>query len=459
MSSSIENLKYHLVFATKYRYNLITGKIATCLKNYFLKQQEKLEFEIQSLAIGTNHIHMLFSLKSSQQDLNKIIQKLKNGSSFLVRKNFKYLTKYSAFWTPSHFISSVGNVSSETIQNYINSQGIEKEIIQRTFKFKILTPTKYKNNIIKTYFQECVDNERNIASSSIFQDFTFHKIKPKENEVILYLRKQNTKIEKQETKLAKYWLCLAGSHKQKPIWLGLQGRTIPEDCIIKDSILKSKGNEYFIHLTIEQERIIPRINSERILSIDLGFNHLIASVMLLNGKMKNNKFYGNEVKNVINKRNVRMTQLQKSGIEEPDLSKYTGNINCLIHNYTKQIVEIAKQNNCSIVVGDLGLKDKLVKGKSSKSLRKKGHSVPYYKIKTLLQYKALIAGIPIIFVNEAYTSQECSKCGVVCKINRKGERYECDCGYKQQADLNGAINIAKRGVKLLENSAILLSIS
>ena len=76
MSSSIENLKYHLVFATKYRYNLINERIATCLKNYFFKQQEKLKFKIISLTIETNHTHMLFELESSQQDLNKIIQKL-----------------------------------------------------------------------------------------------------------------------------------------------------------------------------------------------------------------------------------------------------------------------------------------------------------------------------------------------------------------------------------------------
>jgi len=43
MSSSIENLKYHLVFATKYRYNLINEKVAKLLKNYFNKQQEKLK--------------------------------------------------------------------------------------------------------------------------------------------------------------------------------------------------------------------------------------------------------------------------------------------------------------------------------------------------------------------------------------------------------------------------------
>jgi IS605 OrfB family transposase len=460
MVSSVENLKYHLVFATKYRYNLISEKIAICLKNYFFKQQEKLKFNIISLAIETNHIHILFELTSSQQDLNKIIQKLKGGSSFFVRKNFKYLNRYSAFWTASHFISTTGNVSKETIQDYINAQGIEKETIQRTFKFKILTPTNYKENVIKTYFQECVSNVRNIVSSSILQDFYYHKVQTKENEITLYVRKQNAKLEKRNTKLAKYWFRLAGSHKQKPIWLGLQGRTLPDDCKIKDSLLKSKGKEYYLLITIEQERIIPRVNPQKILSIDLGLCRPIASVMLLDDVMKYPKFYGKEIKNTIHKRRKRQAQLQHSGVEEPNLERYSRNIDDFIHNYVSQIIKLAKEKDCSIVVGKLGLSDKLRKGKSSKRTRQRGQGIPYFRIQTYLQHKATIAGIPIVFVPEYYTSQRCSKCGVICEANRNGNRYECgNCGYSQQADLNGAINIAKEANKLLSNPTSLLSIS
>ena len=47
----------------------------------------------------------------------------------------------------------------------------------------------------------------------------------------------------------------------------------------------------------------------------------------------------------------------------------------------------------------------------------------------------------------------CSRCGEVNKNSRNGERYECvSCGYKQQADLNGAINIGRNLVGLLSGS-------
>jgi len=88
--------------------------------------------------------------------LNEIVRKLKGDSSFLARKKMKYLMKYESLWTPSHFLAKVGNVSEETIKNYINSQGIkEDEVVRRTFKFKILKPTKCKIERLKTYYQEC----------------------------------------------------------------------------------------------------------------------------------------------------------------------------------------------------------------------------------------------------------------------------------------------------------------
>jgi putative transposase len=169
--SSIEELKYHLVFATKYRYNIISVKIATLLKNYFLKQQEKLGFQIISLAIESNHIHMLFQLNSSTQDHNEIIEKIKRGSSFLARKKFSILKRYTALWTQVHIVSHGENISKEIIENYINSQGIEDEVIQRTFKYRILTPTKHKLEKLKTYFQECSSKLRSVTPASIYQDF------------------------------------------------------------------------------------------------------------------------------------------------------------------------------------------------------------------------------------------------------------------------------------------------
>ena len=64
----------------------------------------------------------------------------------------------------------------------------------------------------------------------------------------------------------------------------------------------------------------------------------------------------------------------------------------------------------------------------------------------MLEYKAKLVGMTVICVSEAYTSQQCSSCGIINKTNRKsrGLYICCSCGLRLNADHNSAINIRKR---------------
>ena len=67
-------------------------------------------------------------------------------------------------------------------------------------------------------------------------------------------------------------------------------------------------------------------------------------------------------------------------------------------------------------------------------------------------------GIFLTYVPPAYTSQTCSRCGVVDKDSRQGEIFHCQsCGYLIDADTNGAINILKRGSSVLNEHIIPLN--
>ena len=60
-------------------------------------------------------------------------------------------------------------------------------------------------------------------------------------------------------------------------------------------------------------------------------------------------------------------------------------------------------------------------------------------------FKAAKAGTQVVFVPAAYSSQHCPECGYTAGENRKGEHFECKhCGYKAQADQNGALNLLHR---------------
>ncbi|MHA1977438.1 MAG: RNA-guided endonuclease InsQ/TnpB family protein [Candidatus Hodarchaeales archaeon] len=72
--------------------------------------------------------------------------------------------------------------------------------------------------------------------------------------------------------------------------------------------------------------------------------------------------------------------------------------------------------------------------------------LPFLKFVQMLEYKANLVGMTVIRVNEAYTSQQCSRCGYVNKKNRKSRGLFCclRCGIQLNADSNAACNILHR---------------
>ena len=65
----------------------------------------------------------------------------------------------------------------------------------------------------------------------------------------------------------------------------------------------------------------------------------------------------------------------------------------------------------------------------------------FFSLQRLVEKLAFKRGIPVIYVNPAYTSKRCSRCGSIGRRSRK--RFECPhCGFVAHADVNAAFNIA-----------------
>ena len=107
------------------------------------------------------------------------------------------------------------------------------------------------------------------------------------------------------------------------------------------------------------------------------------------------------------------------------------------HMISKRIVEFAKKHKCEYIHLEKLTKD----GFDNTILR----NWSYYELQQMIEYKADRLGIKVRYVNPAYTSQTCSKCGNIDKENRQTqETFVCTkCGFKLNADHNAAINIAR----------------
>lgn len=138
-----------------------------------------------------------------------------------------------------------------------------------------------------------------------------------------------------------------------------------------------------------------------------------------------------------------------------------------LHAQTKAIVEDCLKSNVNVVVvGDLhnirkqrsDTKDpkKLARARSlGRKNNQKFHTWSFRQFTATLQYKLRREGIQLVQVNEKSTSKTCSKCGAVRKRNRKTRGlYVCNkCGYKINADVNGAANILKKYLQPLGRSS------
>ncbi|MGY2945054.1 RNA-guided endonuclease InsQ/TnpB family protein [Thermostichus sp. MS-CIW-30] len=121
------------------------------------------------------------------------------------------------------------------------------------------------------------------------------------------------------------------------------------------------------------------------------------------------------------------------------------------HRISKAIVSRAKATNSAIALEDLtGIRERVNQQPRSKTERRRANSWAFYQLRQFLEYKARVAGVSLILVPPAYTSQTCHRCLHIhpdpAQSYRSGKSFKCGhCGWEGDADLNGANVIALLG--------------
>lgn len=114
------------------------------------------------------------------------------------------------------------------------------------------------------------------------------------------------------------------------------------------------------------------------------------------------------------------------------------------HVISKKIVEKAKDTGHGIALENLrGIRDRVTVRKAS---RRQHSSWAFLDLRAKIEYKARLAGVPVVAVDPRNTSRTCQVCGCVDKANRKSQSsFLCTvCGFASSADCNAAIIISRR---------------
>ena len=114
--------KYHIIWCTKYRRNVLNEDVQQKLKILIQEIINQMNCELIELEVMENYIHLLVECVP-QLGIHKLVKKLKGVSSRILRTEFSHLrTRLPTLWTNSYFVSTVGGAPLEIIKKYIEEQ-------------------------------------------------------------------------------------------------------------------------------------------------------------------------------------------------------------------------------------------------------------------------------------------------------------------------------------------------
>lgn len=123
-SNAVYLLNYHIILVVKYRKKIfVNGQIIERAKELMRKISSENDVEVINQECGDDHIHLMVSTKPTLQ-LTKYINLLKGHSARALRKEFDFSEQLygDSFWSDSYYIATCGNVSLDTLYNYIENQ-------------------------------------------------------------------------------------------------------------------------------------------------------------------------------------------------------------------------------------------------------------------------------------------------------------------------------------------------
>jgi putative transposase len=214
-----------------------------------------------------------------------------------------------------------------------------------------------------------------------------------------------------------------------------------------------RDGSYYFHLACEKEIPDKKVtDASTFMGVDVGINCLaVASTTDKKCKF----FAGGEIKNHRNIRKTERRRSQKAGGRYLGtrssmrlLQKLSGRetrfMTAINHNVSRRLIEFALENQVS-VIGMEDLTHIRERTNGPKEFRYEHSSWAFRQLQGFVEYKANEAGIAVIYVDPAYSSQTCPRCNHISRNNRNGLTFICEkCGYGTHADRVGAMNIEHR---------------
>ena len=277
-------------------------------------------------------------------------------------------------------------------------------------------------------------------NSKVLQNFLrFHFVTPNKNKKPKKPPKASIIIDYQSfglviddaSKLTSFWLRF---HRKNFPLLGkylLSRIDDPND--LKLVQIFNRKNKLYCKLSIRTTKQIKDLDQcGKSIGLDVNSKRIVLS---------NNDFY--HLKRYFHR---KYEHSKKHNQTKRNLENYTKDV---IHKLTTRIANDIQNNGLEVLVmEDLrGLRCSASKKKGTSKGKKVNYTVnsmPYRMFQSILEYKCLDRGVSVVYVDPAYTSQQCCFCKSI-ETKRHKTSFRClSCCRKLDADLNGSRNIQDR---------------
>lgn len=221
------------------------------------------------------------------------------------------------------------------------------------------------------------------------------------------------------------------------------------------TVRKTGTGKWYVSICCEDVPHHTLPENDKVVGIDMGISKF--ATFSDGSHIDNPRFYEKEEKELA-KAHRKLSKCEKGTRDQHRARKVVGRVYERIYNKRNDFAQKTSRNIINahgiICVEDLNISRMLSKDNTSTttSLSKRISDASWNKFINCLVYKAEDAGRRVILVNPRNTSQMCSRCGKIAhKVKSLSDRVHlCTyCGYKEDRDVNAAINIMRLGLQSL----------
>ena len=123
-SHTTYDLKYHLIWCTKYRYRILTGEVGIRCRDLIREICAANYVDIVSGSMSPDHVHLLVGIPPSLA-IFRLLQYIKGKSSRKLHIEFRHLKKRywgQHLWGRGYYAVTVCQLNEHDVQEYIENQ-------------------------------------------------------------------------------------------------------------------------------------------------------------------------------------------------------------------------------------------------------------------------------------------------------------------------------------------------